>query len=118
MADKVEARRAVKNHAAKAIADDARLAAALKAISKGAFSDGAKAAFANIVENVSGPDYFLVASDFADYWRAQRDVDTAYTDQNAWMRSAALNTARSGWFSSDRTIKGYNADIWNAQPLI
>ena len=117
-ADKVEARRAVKNHAAKAIADDARLAAALKAISKGAFSDGAKAAFANIVENVSGPDYFLVASDFADYWRAQRDVDAAYTDQNAWMRSAVLNTARSGWFSSDRTIKGYNADIWNAQPLI
>ena len=56
---------------------------------------------------------FLVASDFDDYWRAQRAADALYADREVWLRKAALNTARSGWFSSDRTIKGYNDDIWN-----
>ena len=59
----------------------------------------------------------VVASDFDDYWRAQRAVDAAYADVAAWGRMAALNTARSGWFSSDRTIRSYNADIWRAASL-
>jgi starch phosphorylase len=33
------------------------------------------------------------------------------------MRMAARNTSRSGWFSSDRTIRGYMKDVWNIQPL-
>mgnify|MGYP000418578904 CR=1 FL=1 len=84
----------------------------------GLFSPDEPTRYANIVENLTGPDYFLVTSDFTDYWRAQREVDTAYGDQDAWMRMAALNTARSGWFSSDRTIRGYMGDIWNARSLL
>ncbi|MBN9046070.1 MAG: glycogen/starch/alpha-glucan phosphorylase [Rhizobiales bacterium] len=117
-AEEAEARRAMPGHAAQAIADDPRLARAIEAIRTGTFSPGEPGRYANIVENLSGPDYFLVASDFADYWRAQREVDKAYREGNDWARKAALNVARSGWFSSDRTIRGYMADVWNAHSLL
>jgi starch phosphorylase len=117
-ADEVVERRELKDHAAQAIAADPRLAAALEEIGKGTFSLSEPERYRNIVENLSGPDYFLVSSDFTDFWRAQREVDAAYLDTAGWTRMAALNTARSGWFSSDRTIRGYMKDIWNAPTLI
>jgi starch phosphorylase len=52
-------------------------------------------------------DYFLVSSDFAAYEAAQSEVSRAFSDQTRWMRMAALNTARMGFFSSDRAIRGY-----------
>ena len=116
-AEEVVARRAIEGHAGKAIAADPRLAAALDAIHQGAFSSDDPGRFHDITGNLRGPDYFLVCSDFTDYWRAQREVDAAYRDQGRWTRMAALNTARSGWFSSDRTIRGYMADIWRAASL-
>ena len=117
-AEEAEARRAVPHHAAAAVAADPRLARAIDAIRSGTFSPGEPNRYAGIVENLTGADYFLVASDFADYWRAQREVDLAYADRAAWARMAALNVARSGWFSSDRTIRGYMADIWGAKSLL
>ncbi|MEM6381290.1 MAG: glycogen/starch/alpha-glucan phosphorylase [Pseudomonadota bacterium] len=117
-ADEVVARRAVDDHAGKAIAHDPRLAAALDAIQTGVFSPEEPHRYKGIVENVSGPDYFLVSSDFTDYWRAQREVDAKFKDRDSWFRMAALNTARSGWFSSDRTIRGYMRDVWDARSLI
>ena len=116
--DEAEARRKVDGHAFKAIAADHRLARAIDAIRSGVFSPDEPGRYANIVENLTGADYFLVASDFSDYWRAQREVDQAYADPQGWARMAALNVARSGWFSSDRTIRGYMADVWNAKSLI
>ncbi|MBD3678456.1 MAG: glycogen/starch/alpha-glucan phosphorylase [Rhodobacteraceae bacterium] len=117
-AEEVVARRAIKDHAGQAIKADPRLARAIAAIKEGAFSKDEPDRFHDIVENLSGPDYFLVSSDFTDYWRAQREIDTAYRDTAAWTRMAALNTARSGWFSSDRTIRGYMQDIWRATSLL
>lgn len=116
--DQAEARRQIDGHASLAITADARLARAIDAIRRGAFSAGEPDRYANIVENLTGPDYFLVASDFTDYWRVQREVDAAYRDAQAWARMTALNVARSGWFSSDRTIRGYMHDIWGAKSLI
>ena len=116
-AEQVVAHREVPDHAARAIAADPRLAAALEAIHAGAFSPGEPSRYHDITGNLRGPDYFLVCSDFADYWRAQRAVDAAYRDTAGWTRMAALNTARSGWFSSDRTIRGYMADIWGARSI-
>ncbi|NKX43779.1 glycogen/starch/alpha-glucan phosphorylase [Roseicyclus persicicus] len=116
-AEEVVARRAVEGHAGQAIAADPRLAAALAAIHDGAVSPGDPTRYHDITGNLRGPDYFLVCSDFADYWRAQREVDAAYRDAAHWTRMAALNTARSGWFSSDRTIRGYMAEIWGAASL-
>ncbi|MDU8942163.1 glycogen/starch/alpha-glucan phosphorylase [Ovoidimarina sediminis] len=114
-ADEVVARRTIPDHAAQAIADDARLARALETLRDGTFIPEAPTKFHGIADNISGPDYFLVASDFNDYWRAQREIDAAFRDVARWNRMAALNTARSGWFSSDRTIRGYMADVWDAE---
>ena len=112
-APEVVARRDVENHAARAIEGSPRLARALDAIRAGTFGDR----FESITRNISGADYFLVASDFEDYWRASRELEAARGDGEAWTRMAILNTARSGWFSSDRTIRGYMGDIWGAEPL-
>jgi starch phosphorylase len=58
----------------------------------------------------------MIAADFADYRRAQAEVETLWRRPGAWGRAAALNIARVGWFSADRTIAEYAADIWHAPP--
>ena len=115
-AQEVWARRTIDGHAERAISADPKLARALDSLCNGTFSDGDHDRFRGIADNVSGPDYFLVASDFSDYWRASREADEAFRDPARWARMTALNTARSGWFSSDRTIRGYATDIWGALP--
>ncbi|MEO0694294.1 MAG: glycogen/starch/alpha-glucan phosphorylase, partial [Pseudomonadota bacterium] len=119
-AEEVVARRTVPGHAAKAIAADPRLARAVQTLRDDTFAPDTPGLFAGIADKISGPDYFLVSSEFSDYWRAQREVDAAFAEPMEWARMAALNTARSGWFSSDRTIRGYMNDIWHteiAQPM-
>jgi starch phosphorylase len=56
----------------------------------------------------------MVCADFDAYWKAQRQVDQRWQRPEQWWRSAVLNTARMGWFSSDRTIAEYARDIWQA----
>ncbi|MEM9428510.1 MAG: glycogen/starch/alpha-glucan phosphorylase [Pseudomonadota bacterium] len=112
-APEADARRSVAHHAREAIAASPILERAIAAIEAGIFSEGDPERFRGLTENLRRSDYFLVCSDFDAYWTAQREVDTVYRDRDAWMRMAAHNTARSGWFSSDRTIKGYMRDIWN-----
>lgn len=116
-ADEVVARRNLPDHAARAIAADPRLAAAIDAIRTGKFSPDEPERYHGVAENLSNSDYFLVSSDFSDYWRVQREIDDAYRDPSKWARCALLNTARTGWFSSDRTIKDYMDRIWGARPI-
>jgi starch phosphorylase len=105
-ADEVVERRQIEGHARRAIEADPRLARAIGAIEGGTFSPDDPGLFEGIARNVTDADYFLVCSDFTVYWRAQRDVDGKLGDAGRWTRMAALNTSRSGWFSSDRTIRG------------
>ncbi len=51
----------------------------------------------------------MIAADFDAYWQAQRAIDALWSDPSAWWRVSILNTARMGWFSSDRTIREYAA---------
>ncbi|MEX2600035.1 MAG: glycogen/starch/alpha-glucan phosphorylase [Balneolaceae bacterium] len=62
-------------------------------------------------------DYFLVLADFESYLKKQDEVDKLYLDQDEWNRKAILNVARVGKFSSDRTIRNYAENIWNAKPM-
>ena len=55
----------------------------------------------------------MVCGDFDSYAERQNQVATRWRDRDAWWRSSVLNTARMGWFSSDRTIREYCDDIWN-----
>ena len=52
--------------------------------------------------------------DFDAYAKAQREVDGIWTDKTAWYSKTIRNTARMGWFSSDRTIRQYAKEIWRA----
>jgi glycogen phosphorylase len=93
-----------------------RLARALELIARGAFSPDDPGRFRPIVDDLLARDFFLVTADFAAYWAAQRAVDAAFQGREAWLEKAILNTAKVGWFSSDRTIRGYAREIWGALP--
>ncbi|NLK45605.1 MAG: glycogen/starch/alpha-glucan phosphorylase [Treponema sp.] len=68
----------------------------------------------SLVYGVEGqrPDIYYVLADFAAYVEAQEKVAEAYSDKMKWAKMALLNIARSGKFSSDRTIEDYVRDIW------
>jgi starch phosphorylase len=95
-----------------AVDQSPRLREALDAIAAGAFSPDEPGRFRPLTEAVRGEDPFLVAADFEAYWQAQRSLDALWQNPAGWWRMSALNTARTGWFSSDRTIRGYAEDIW------
>ena len=96
-------------------ADD-DLRRALDLIASGAFSDGDRSAFEPIVSNLLYDDRFMVLADYASYIEAQAKVDAAYADEDAWTRSAILNVARCGFFSSDRSMRDYIERIWHTPP--
>lgn len=97
----------------KAIESSAPLQAVLAAVADGTFSPDQKDRYHGLVHRIWHHDYFLVAADFDAYDAAQAQVDLAYADPQNWIRMAAMNTARSGFFSSDRTIRSYMKDIWD-----
>lgn len=117
-AEEVVERRNHHDYSRAAIAASPRLTRVLNQIADGLFSPGDPGRYHGLVRLLHEHDYFLVTCDFDDYFDTQRQVDTAFVDHAHWARMAALNTARSGWFSSDRTIRGYAADIWNTSSLL
>ena len=62
-------------------------------------------------------DQFFVLADFNAYNKACQEADQRYQDESNWARSAILNIASSGYFTSDRTIEEYNKDIWHLEKL-
>lgn len=63
------------------------------------------------------PDMYFILKDFRSYAEAQKRVEEAYRDTTGWARSAMLNVAKSGKFSSDRTIEEYAKEIWNLKKV-
>ncbi|MES2434740.1 MAG: glycogen/starch/alpha-glucan phosphorylase [Pseudomonadota bacterium] len=110
--DEAMKRREDPDQSRKAIDASVALQNVLQAVAEGQFSPDQKDRYHGLVHRVWHHDYFLVAADFDSFDAAQDKVDTAYADRQAWIKMAALNTARSGFFSSDRTIRSYMKDVW------
>ncbi|MDD5936608.1 MAG: glycogen/starch/alpha-glucan phosphorylase [Clostridiales bacterium] len=62
-------------------------------------------------------DQYFILKDFRSYAEAQKRVEIAYKDSSAWAKSAIINVAKSGKFSSDRTIEEYVKDIWHLEKV-
>jgi starch phosphorylase len=91
-----------------------RLDDVLQAIRGGVFSPDDPQRYVGLVDSLVNYDRFLLCADFDSYWDAQKKVEDLWHNPTQWWRSAVLNTARMGWFSSDRTIREYATEIWKA----
>ncbi|PTM94313.1 glycogen phosphorylase [Mycoplana dimorpha] len=109
------ARVRAEGHSPRAVIENSpELAQALLAISSGVFSPDDRSRYAGLIEGLYDHDWFMVAADFDAYAKAQREVDRLWKDKSRWETKTILNTARMGWFSSDRTIRQYATEIWGA----
>ena len=88
----------------------------------GTFSHGDREMFREIYSSFLSPSYgradqYFILKDFQSYAEAQARVNKAYQDKSRWAKMAILNTAKSGKFTSDRTIEEYVRDIWHLEKV-
>jgi len=86
-------------------------------IRSGFFSRGDTELFRPLIDGLLYQDPYLLLADFQSYIDCQNRVSEAYRDTDRWTRMSILNTARSGKFSSDRTIREYCSDIWRVKSV-
>jgi starch phosphorylase len=73
--------------------------------------------FKPIADSLLYHDEFLLLADYASYVKCQDEAAQAYLDEERWTRMSILNSARCGFFSSDRSIAQYCEEIWNVEPV-
>jgi len=96
---------------------NAHLREAVDLINSGHFSRGDTNLFKPLVDSLINNDPYLLLADYQSYVSCQERVGQAYHDKDKWMRMSILNTARTGKFSSDRAIREYCKEIWQAKPV-
>lgn len=96
---------------------NAELREVIERIASGYFSPENPNLFKPLVDSLMYKDEYLLFADYQSYIDCQETVSEAYRDRENWTRMSILNTARSGFFSSDRTIREYCQDIWNVHPV-
>ncbi len=103
-----------KNYDPQALLDnDEDLKRVMHLLQCGHFNSFEYGIFDDIVSSLMNPhDPWLTLADFRSFIDAQEQVSQAYRDQDAWLKMSILNTACSGFFSTDRTMQEYNNDIW------
>jgi starch phosphorylase len=112
-ASEVAERRSAGLDAGASIAGCDALSSVISALESGAYSPDERQRFAPITQALRYYDYYMVCADFRDYFATQRRVDTLWQTRDDWLRASICNIAAMGWFSSDRAIAEYAADIWN-----
>lgn len=89
----------------------------LDQIDSGFFSSGNADLFKPLVESLKSRDEYLLLADYQAYIECQDRVSQAYRDRESWNRMSILNTARMGYFSSDRAVREYAEEIWHVKPV-
>ncbi|MDH3346862.1 MAG: glycogen/starch/alpha-glucan phosphorylase [Desulfobulbaceae bacterium] len=99
------------------VEQDRDLARVMHLLTSGHFNQFEPGIFDSIIDSILNPyDQWLVAADFRAFTQAQQQVSQEYQDQKNWTQKSILNVAYSGKFSSDRTIRQYNEEIWKVPP--
>ena len=101
---------------------DSDIRAVLTQLVDGTYAPGNPEEFRDIYNslldgNGGRPDMYFILKDFGSYAGAQQRVEAAYRNEDAWAKSALLNTAKSGKFSSDRTIEEYATELWHLEKV-
>jgi starch phosphorylase len=97
---------------------DHALQKVMQLLESGYFNQFEPGLFDPIIESIRNPyDPWMTAADFPHYLNAQEEVAQAYQDQEQWVRMSITNSAKSGRFSTDRTMNEYNQEIWHLQPI-
>ena len=90
---------------------------AIGMISSGVFSPRERDLFKPLISTLFESDKYMLFADYPAYVKCQEAVGAAYTDAHRWAKMSVLNVARMGYFSSDRAIAEYCADIWKVKPV-
>lgn len=117
-AQQVLERRRVAEHSTLAIENSPALPAVLQLLAEGFFSPEEPERYHGLLDLLWYHDYFLVTDDFDSYDAAQARVEKVFKTPAEWQRQAVLNTARGGFFSADRAVRGYMNDIWSVESVL
>ncbi|OQX00380.1 MAG: glycogen phosphorylase [Thiothrix lacustris] len=99
------------------VEQDEDLRGVIDLIRSGHFNMTEPGIFDMVLDAILSPhDPWMTLADFRSYVNAQEQVSVAWQDQEHWTRMSILNTASSGFFSTDRTMAEYNRDIWKLKP--
>jgi starch phosphorylase len=96
---------------------DLDLREAIDQIASGAFSNGDRKLFRPFVDSLLGRDEYLALADYQAYVACQDKVAAGFSNRGEWARMSIINVARSGYFSSDRSIREYAERIWRVKPI-
>lgn len=115
--DEIDAMRGKYDPAA-IIAGDPDFERVMQLLESGHFNRFEPNVFDSTIQSIREPsDIWMTAADFRGFIDAQARVNDAYKDDAAWTRMSILNSALSGEFSTDRTMRDYNDDIWHLAPI-
>ena len=100
------------------IAGDPDVSRIMDLLESGRFNGKEPGIFHELISGLRNPhDQWMTIADLRSYIDAQHEVEKAYQDEEHWTRMSILNSANSGWFSSDRTIREYAEDIWKVEKV-